>query len=174
MNIDLVSVGTGNNHAYVHTYQKYAMRGDFDIQVDFDLVNFPNAEECFAYLEIVNYVTSGVKPSEEARTVIQYRNGNRQYGGEIRHNGSPSLLEGTGSYAATSDNTGKLRVTRVGTTANTYYWNGSSWTLLESGTIGLSDMYVVLWVSSTDNGPEPSVNFDNLVVNGADAVIHFL
>jgi len=170
LNIDMVSVGSGNNHAKVHTFQKYMLVGDFDVQVDFELLSFPTSEYPWASLQLINYWIDDVnRPSEEARALVKY-DGGRYYGGEVRHNGIPALLDGSGSYAATSDNSGKFRVTRVGNTAYTYYWNGSSWTLLESGTIGSNNMAIGLWVYS--NGAEPSVNFDNLVVNSADAVLH--
>lgn len=157
---------TGQDHTYVHTNGNILATGDFDARVDFDLLTHSDVDQWHCFLTARSVERNGSRAWEEVRASIEYDGGgNRQYGGEIRCNGVPTVLDGTGSYVNTADTSGELRIVRSGGTASAYYWNGVDWTLLESDSIGSDDMYIMLWISSGDgNLPDIEVAFDNFTL----------
>jgi hypothetical protein len=145
------------------------MRGNFDISVDFSLVTHPAVDNWYVYLDARSISDAGGKPIHQVRSLIMRRYGLLQYGGEIRLNSTPSTIEGTGVYAETTDATGRLRISRTGNQAYTYYWNGTDWVLLQQSETGTADMALYLWISSAIEYPTVAADYDNLVVT-ADAV----
>jgi hypothetical protein len=139
--------------------------GDFDIQVDFDLINWPAPTvEHQASL----FVVSGTEPFVIERVRAGSTNSCRPYLDAykswqyIRDNCSAS-------WASTSDLQGKFRITRTGNSVQSYYWNGSSWVLLRTGTITTTLVTMGLSTSSTD-GTAATVAFDNLIIQSLPPV----
>ena len=62
-----------------------------------------------------------------------------------------------------TDLQGKFRITRTGTTLNSYYWNGSSWVLVRTGTLTTTLVFMGMYTESTD-GTAAAVAFDNLSI----------
>src|SRR5574341_1311128 len=133
--------------------------GDFDIQVDFNLINWPiPTVEHQASL----FVVSGTEPFVIERVRAGSTNSCRPYldayksWQTIRDNCSAS-------WDSTADLQGKFRITRTGNSVQSYYWNGSIWVLLRTGTITTTLVAMGLSTSSTD-GTAATVAFDNLII----------
>jgi hypothetical protein len=64
------------------------------------------------------------------------------------------------------DLSGKLRLVRSGTTISSYYWNGSSWTLVKATSVSgyANDMSVLISASVGGSNPTVTVDFDNFTV----------
>lgn len=152
----------GAQHVQLDTQEKWRLTGDFDVQVDFS--GYGGGWACLD-LHSYYYKEGGGKPQEEAR-VMRQSSGGDTYGFEVRTGGVPSLLDGSGTYVATTDTSGKFRVTRTGNTVEGFYWDGSQWVSIDTGTVdGAVDMSIMLWV--TEGG---DVDFDNLVMNSGTVV----
>jgi hypothetical protein len=141
---------------------KFALRSDYDVQVDFTLFNWP----------VPTGVQVGIQP------VI--RNGGFSAGFWLMND--PTLspgptqvynawLNGSEFRVATSDTSGKLRLQRVGNTINAYYWS-SGWQLLGSNTASVFEkdcgfnFYVFGAGPASQNfqGKKGQVAFDNLQI----------
>lgn len=138
--------------------------GDFDVQVDFSLTTYPDTNGWYCSLDIIADSDSTLF----ARATRQY-NGAQRYAGVLY---DPTSSQVT---SATSDTIGKLRITRVGNTFSTYYWNGSSFTLLKSATHTTNTESTtrvrVRYYNAVDT-PVAEGDFDNFAVNSADAIIY--
>lgn len=165
MKFEVSSAGSGG--LKLHTANKYKLSGDFDIQVDVDIQS--DGGDYLAGLILADHVPNidaPGKPDEEIRTVFDASN----LGGEIRTGGSPALLDGTGSYIARPGTTLRIKVTRSSTTATCEYWDGDSWEVLESGTIGTDDMTITLWLGFSSTSSAFDIRWDDLVVNSGSVV----
>lgn len=139
---------------------KFALKGDFDVQVDFNLFNWP------------------------APTGVQVGIGPTSRGGffagvwlinEPSYTPSPQVYEtwlnGEDFRATASDASGKLRMQRVGNTITTYYWH-SGWIFLGSRTdpvfgVNCGFNFYVLGagpVGQNFQGKQVQVAFDNLQI----------
>lgn len=131
--------------------------GDFDVQVDYELVDWPAQNGVRIGLvagsgDVVARHSSGV---QDATT------------GEMYHTNFNRIV---GGRTGTTDAAGKLRMTRSGATLTGYYWEGSDWVLLSSGSITSNVAEIPLrlhgWThDSTFGKEEVRVTFDNMIVN---------
>ncbi len=141
---------------------KFALRGDYDVQVGFDLFNWP----------VPTGVQVGIQPTT--------RHGGFNAGVWLVND--PTLspqptqvynawLNGLEFRVATSDTSGKLRLQRVGNTLFAYYWS-SGWQLLGSNTASVFGkdcgfnfyVYGAGPVSQNFQQKEVQVAFDNLQI----------
>jgi hypothetical protein len=129
--------------------------GNFDVQVDFDLVTYPNSSFWGAQLVVED--TDG-----EGCSLVRGWYGKQEY--RTWENGA-----GWQGSILTTDVSGKLRVTRVGTTWTAYTWNGSSWDTNHTwnpGTAADIDT-IYLTLQHGDTQPACEVNWDNFQFNHA-------
>ncbi len=139
---------------------RYLLIGDFDVQVDFkDLVAGAAIDGGVAMLIVDQY-------ADDDAIVLrrQFANSNGYQFFEHRNSGAWNQV---GSNIATTDTTGKLRLTRSGNTISGYYWNGASWTLAQtySNNEFLQPMYLRLELSGGDSPDNKQVKYDNLILN---------
>jgi hypothetical protein len=138
---------------------KFSISGDFDIQIDFlNLVHNNHLAAGFQFgfeMDDGDYVF--IKP--------QYYSGGsflvRFYDGSVDDN----------TYGR-SNNYGQLRITRTGTTVNTYTVDGgpASWTLRKSGTLSSDDGHIVLFLYDYNAGSEIRCDFDNFLINSGTII----
>jgi len=114
--------GTGAQLAAVSTALRWYLVGDFDVQIDFNVISAGSA---------------GTDGGLEMQALLDPNNvfyvrrklwGGNFYDKDVRNNGSWV------SYASvsTSNMSGKLRLTRVGSQVRSYYWSGSAWVQIGS------------------------------------------
>lgn len=135
---------------YVRMQSYFGLVGDFDIQWDFDCTG--SAHTLSWYFGLIMVATSGNNISLW-----------RTYNGADRYR---STIGGSTNDDATSDHTGKLRITRVGSQITTYYWNGTGWTQLRQVTDHANDIkHVILDAQTWSLMPNPTVYIDNFQIN---------
>lgn len=131
-----------------------ALVGDFDMQVDFELLDWPAA----------NGVRVGLSPAEVG---AMERTGD---------GGGFYLTDFLGSQAsvATTDMAGKLRVTRVGSTFSGYYDDAGMWTFVGSASGSTSDGQTIslqAWSHDPFFGDAfTRIAFDNIIINSGSFV----
>jgi hypothetical protein len=91
------------------------LRGDFDIQVDYNLLNWPNLNNSTRVGLVESSLQYPFPWAIAGYMVLLGGNGTRYYG----TNG--------GNSSPTSDSSGKLRMVRTGNTITCYYFDGSNW-----------------------------------------------
>lgn len=106
------------------------LRGDFDISVNYELVDFPElAGGSMAFVLLLVDLRRGT-PST---WISRYYEHNPQCPGMAEHNYSSG---GDGNcppaHVPTSDMSGRLRLSRRGTTTSSYFWVDGEWRLLYS------------------------------------------
>lgn len=138
---------------------KYKLSGDFDIQVDYSTVLTPDTLGWYFALSL-SY--DSTKWAQIARTRNEY--GNIMY----HDRGNPWA----GGNTAPPINTGKLRVTRVGSLNTWLYWNGSSWSTIASAAGWDSGPCTVRLYNTYAGGspPERTVDFDNFTINSGTLI----
>jgi len=151
-NLDL-----SGNGATVNSNGIWYLKGDFDIRVDYSDLDFVDTT---GSKNIHILVQSG---SEYLRVDRQRIDSLDRY---RRVDNTDSWR--SGSVTSTSDSSGKLRITRAGSSFSAYFWNisDSSWVELAEPGVTMSnsgDVYVILKVYS--DGDVISVSFDNFLIN---------
>jgi hypothetical protein len=120
----------------------YELIGDFDAQVDFDLINWPN--------------TNGMKLGLATilGNVVLQRTSSRPGVGQPREYYILTFFRGVATFDIdTTDTSGKLRLKRTGNTVEGFYWKSNSWELLGSYSHpSLSDPTDLIMVLSHGNG----------------------
>jgi hypothetical protein len=151
------AVGTTGDWATVVAYTNQKVRGDFDVQVDFDVSSQPhtnssNTVAADMRLQGTTYAYSITVST--GQTAHSYTSWNSQ------------TSAGWGTNAR-NEHTGKLRMKRNGTTIYGYLWDGSAWVQFANITgADTSDMQVRLsGYNSVGTGTYPYVKFDNFKVN---------
>jgi len=149
-----MTIGSSSGSAGI--VSKCSVAGDFDVQVDYSLLNWPTAN---TYSVILRCVDCGVGT----------------FGGvDISRHSSPYFGE---AYVAvfltsftplqTDDRSGKLRLVRTGSTLAGYYFNGSGWVLVGAGTVNTGATRLSLelgtGVQTAPGGIKAA--FDNFQVN---------
>lgn len=100
---------------------EFFIDGDFDEQVDFNLLNFPAGNG-------ISFTLSGSVQFHIGRTSWQMQPG------EWRHVYYVWCLGDTMAYVETTDTSGKLRLKRTGNKMEGFYWKDNTWQLLDSYT----------------------------------------
>jgi len=140
--------------AYMMSFTRWVMPGDFDVQVEF---------EAFTH-------SGGGDGGFFFGAYIDGRNGTyarRQVGGvwdkDVMNNGSWGSYSSVGG-AGTS---GKLRITRVGKVVSSFYWNGVSWSQIGSSVTMTNNGAMGIFVGSncTNSGCSGGVRFFAFTVN---------
>lgn len=151
----------GDSASFARAVFRHRLSGDFDIQVQFDLITYPSTTGWGSTLR-VSSVDSGYHDQVRIcyTTAFYY---NSQY-----FNGSWNNVTST----ATSDTTGRLRMVRSGSTIYFYWWNGTDWTALGSSTsgVGSDDVDIRLFQEAWSGMPDTETEFYNFRISGADDV----
>ena len=136
---------------------KPILSGDFDFQIDFDVIAGPATNGWMGGI--------GIKAPNADQFYIYrgYRDGSHRY--TTWETGSP-----WSAFSNTGDTSGKLRMTRVGSTAYAYYWSGTDWTELRTFAIGTDDLTFHIDTDSFTGNPTVTMDYDNFQINGADSI----
>lgn len=131
-----------------------AIRGDFDVQVAFTLLDWPAD----------NGVRSGVGLNLFFTAVERTSLAPQDYAGFGGEFYLTHFLDGVQGLVPTVDQAGKLRVTRVGNLMSGYYWNGHEWSLIHQGPGPTADGLVSIVAWSHDQyfrGQDVKLAFDD-------------
>lgn len=107
-------VGTSGTSDIVRGFLRYELSGDFDIQVDFDLISFPVA---------TTYSFTGIQVRWSSGRCGVFRTASTADGQRYQ---AEDLTLPISNYT-NSDTTGKFRIKRVGTSITCYIWSGTQW-----------------------------------------------
>jgi hypothetical protein len=149
--------------AFATVTTQHAFVGDFDVRVDFSLIQFPEVTSCHTTLQ--------VSPIGSGATIVVKR---YQQSGVTsnRHRYEFFRWQDGQSYdwasVVTTDTAGKFRILRVGTVFTGHYWSGSTWNAIGSTTSSNSPTTALLAVYGADLNPAVQVSFDNFQATGAE------
>ena len=137
--------------------------GDFDIQVDWSAINFPNPTigQNDISLYIGGQSTAGGSNYAQMRT--EKTSGGQVYQFHWRNDGPG----GSVSSISTSDTAGKFRVAREGSTLSGYFWENGAWRKVGSLTDGwTADVIAIDQRLVTTNGAnyDLTASFDNFKI----------
>ncbi|MCK4975767.1 MAG: hypothetical protein KAS36_02405, partial [Anaerolineales bacterium] len=158
-------IETDSSDNYKEVKLNENLKGDFNVEVDYELIVYPNTNVWYQALE--------VRPAGSAvlryRMKRQYRStGGQQYGSEY-YNG---IGWSTPNYTSTSDTSGKLRISRTGDTMYAYYWTGAVWQLLTTFNGAWSgEAEVRLFGWSGGSVPTRSAYFDNFTTTSEENLL---
>lgn len=143
------------------------LRGDFDVKVDYELINFPAANGVRVGITSGN-IASKAKWGMGAETMRISRGASD--GGSFSEAYITNINQDCCHDIQTSDQTGKLRMTRQGDLLSGYYFDNSTqtWTLIDSNTVTLGDTAIEIGAWSHDSAfsDQPiKVLFDNVVIS---------
>jgi hypothetical protein len=108
-----LNVTTSGGSTFASVQSKYYLVGNFDISIDFSILNKPSSGN-WEYGLILNrgYVNDYI-------LIKNYTTEQNKYFSE--------LYGSAGVEIPTSDTSGKLRLVRLGSVIYSYYWSGSAW-----------------------------------------------
>jgi len=148
--------------------------GDFDVRVDFDVSGMAN-DSCGAratWLGVRD--VGGAMQAEMGRYNIDDISccctpAPEVYKASILN--SENCSAPTPQFAGTTDDTGRFRITRVGSLFSCYYLSGSAWELLHSGLGSTADqqLYLSVYGDGCATGPF-TVFYDNLTITTPQCV----
>ena len=142
-----------------------ALSGDFDIQVDYELLTWPFSSG----------VRVGLGTVSGAVERISFGDATNDYPGEPRESYLTHFDDGVNGIAATADPSGTLRMVRQGATVTGFYWDAvnSQWVTIHSGPTSTADTGFGFSAWSHDyafTDQEVRVAFDNVRINDLTAV----
>ncbi len=140
----------------------YRICGDFDAQVDFSLTDFtvPPTRRLYAGMA----VQSLAGPSIWNMTIERF---NAPYPSPFfsqPENYKAYVTDpddSLASFVASADATGRLRITRVGTTVTAYYWKNDAWAMIVTGIAPSDEMLLLALYSGGDDPTGFTVVYDN-------------
>ena len=144
------------------------LSGDFDIQIDFNILSGPNTASWGFNLRILSpYNGDNI---EVYRTYTNSACGSPNSIYEISKEISDIWSEV--ACSPTSDSSGKLRLVRTGSNVQGYKWNGSSWDTVGSAiTFNSYNVKVIIRASNWDTNPAFSGEFANFKLNSGTLVL---
>ncbi|MDH3269905.1 MAG: Ig-like domain-containing protein [Gemmatimonadota bacterium] len=133
--------------------------GDFDVQVDYEVLDWPAQSGVRAALHV------SVGAAERVSFAAGEFTGQESYAAD--HSGAGGTIVTVG----TSDQSGMLRATRIGSTLTSYYWSGTDWAVLQSSGAGSAtevNVHLAAWThESLFIGQQVRIAFDDFrVVSG--------
>lgn len=134
------------------------LRGDFDIQVDYQLLTWPSANGVRIGLNI-----AGVGATERVSFGTS-----ADFPGQPREVYLTHYADGVQGITATDHLVGKLRVVRSGNTLTGYYFSFGNWVAIHTGPATTDDVNFIVASWSHDyafTNQEVKVAFDNVIVN---------
>jgi len=160
LNVKVNSIDSWNT---VHSKNTFWLAGDFDIQVDYEIVTGPSTSRWHGLLAVYN------KTGLWSRIDRFYNDAQNGHG--YRHhsyNGNSYATEGLVNQMDTS---GKLRLTRSGASFKSYAWYNDQWNLIgtSSNYNSTEDLYIQVGASVGADKPYAELNFDNFQINSGSA-----
>ena len=167
--------GTASPDVIEGLTQPYVLCGDFDVQVGYALTGFGAAPVggMFASLRVDDPAAplTGMTMERYVASYLPSSNSYQNYKSYTDNSGN----DATSVLLATSDTTGRLRITRSGTTVTSYYWKVGTtdagtgqWVLVKTAVLTSTPWVVLLYEgdnSAASSGPASySVTFSSLQV----------
>jgi hypothetical protein len=167
--------GTASPDVIEGLTQPYVLCGDFDVQVGYALTGFGAAPVggMFASLRVDDPAAplTGMTMERYVASYLPSSNSYQNYKSYTDNSGN----DATSVLLATSDTTGRLRITRTGTTVTSYYWKVGTtdagtgqWVLVKTAVLTSTPWVVLLYEgdnSAASSGPASySVTFSSLQV----------
>jgi len=148
---------TGQVASGVSSRMRWFFTGDFGVQVDYEIVSAGAGPTdgglyFFAIMDLNNMVFF----RRHMWTAQTYDYQVKNNGGWVNY-----------AQAATADTSGKMRITRVGSTVSVYYWNGSSWVQLGSSyaMTHAKPMYIDCFLAPNGGTANVTVKVRNFTIN---------
>ncbi len=144
----------------------YQLCGDFDIQVDFDLVTFgapPSGRTRYATLYAWNQSGGGYLGIE--RQITSAGLGCRPFP-DMYKTFFNTTDDCASSFVSTSQAQGRFRITRTGATWQASYWNGTAWVVTRTETGAIGPVGFTMYAGG-DSPDVQDVHFDDLAVTSA-------
>jgi hypothetical protein len=152
---------TNGQWSYAGVQSVWWLRGDFDIQVDFDATQQPIPGSDGVEIDLMlnagaqGYILAFFRWCNDVREYVSW---------------SSQISDRFGSHI-TTDLVGKLKMTRSGSLMKGYYWNGGGWTEFASlSGVMLDDAKISLCATNRSSGAVAKGIFDNFVVNAGTII----
>src|SRR3990172_3794107 len=126
------------------------LNGDFDAQVDYELLDWPAGNGAFVHLN-AGYIGANVSRQSQS------------WGGSYGAAVAPDKW----AVAPTADTSGKLRLVRSGATVTSYHWSGSGWSQLLSESASEEPGLILLELAAYESFSHELVKvaFENFVLD---------
>ena len=148
LKFNITSGGSSYKTSYISSTYKFI--GDFDIQLDFD--SLTSGADAYGGIEVV-YTDSSYRYLVSA----YLQSGARKFRTNIYNSGN--------TYSRTNDY-GKLRLKRSGSTLYTYTADGDGgWVARQSGSYSTKNSTVHIFVTIDNTNTTTTINFDNFKIN---------
>lgn len=134
------------------------LRDDFDIQVDYELINWPSG----------NGVRIGLHAAGQGPVERTSFGANIDFPEWPREIYLTHFTDDVQGITSTNHFSGKLRLVRLGTTLSGYYFNSGDWILIHTGPTTTDDVHFSLSSWSHDyafTDQSVKIAFDNIIVN---------
>jgi hypothetical protein len=139
----------------------FTLGGNFEAQVDFDLLTWPSNNEAQITLSINNAYDFSINRRS--------RGLDPEGGGEIYF----TMIKGVMTQVSASGTSGKLKMKRIGNKMEGFYWDGANWQLVGSSTdstLGVAtNVNLNLNRDTLFDGPIVSAAFDNILIHTPDS-----
>lgn len=155
---DALYMATDSTVDYNSVTSTFFIRGDFDVQVDIDIVNGPAQNSWNSELRMKD-----IKSTLHLAVRREYSGSHRF--SRIYYNGSSEAM---GSATTLDIMSSKLRLARVGNTTTCYHWTGSAWSSRGTNTnIGANDVIIeIVHRRTAATSLTSAVRFSNFTVVG--------
>ena len=163
LRIEIPGTSSGGDFG-VKLASNFLLRGDFDVQVDFLLLNWPFGNGVRMALGIDR---EGLLPHPGVERISF---GQNDYPGWPREVYLTDFSDGVHGITATEHLTGTLRLVRSGSVQTGYYYSAGSWVVIHTGPAPTEDVAVKVAAFSAYQfmGWDVVAAFDNLVVNSGE------
>ena len=144
----------------------FMLRGDFDIQIDFEVVTGPATNAWFLNFGLRDWRSS------YNLTELWYEY-NTAYRWNARHRKANAAVAMFGTPEVETVSTSKMRAVRTGTSVELFRWNGTGWTSYATcADAGISDDDTQIFLQAMVNTGNPTIDcrFDNLVINSGTLI----
>ena len=157
LEISIPSESMGENFRGVLS-SNYQLHGDFDIQIDYSVIEWPSQNGVRLGISSGNYTIERVSsaPSKLSGQEVYVTD----FAGDIH-------------LISTSDTTGKLRLVRQGSTLTAYYFNTDHWASLASGQATAEDnnFWIGAWSHDIVFSDNPvKLALDNFTINNGELI----
>ena len=161
-----VPAGCGDSSvSYGVDTNQVVLCGDFDVRVDFQLLDYPGADGDARWTSFG--VGEGTTPWGVIERASRTFTGSCVPYGESYHAYSVDGSDCATDFISTTDTSGRFRITRVGSLQTILLWNDecSVWLAVRSDAVPTTDMWVGVWTGKSGGSPaQQLVAFDNLSI----------
>ncbi len=154
----LVLKADSNDHSVqIVTKDLFWLTGDFDIQIDFEILAGPSSQNWHGWIRTIN------KAGHFIRVMRSFDSANHH----IKIEGYDGISYVNDGSITTSSTNGKLRLVRNGSVFSAYAWIDDQWILVGTGVHFQSDedLYINIGAYCANNYPRVEIAFDNFTIN---------